>query len=270
MLLFLGLGFIVFENFTHAWYSGNFSWKPISWVKLFIFELFPSLYLLVGDSIENCFLLGSVGICLASLIALIGTGVPNAPANADCRFLVDFLVASADIRGNWGCVFFWFSLLGDGAVFSNVEDQASLDDVCCSGVSMSLFVGVLISFYSSDLNCIPLVGFICARFPPDFCPVCFAFFFLWLSCDCYCLSFLDIFLFLNMGCCGAFGFSMFKTIVNLVLFSARIYMQRTCLVVRVCKVHKSADWGQMRICHFLVFSVAYPMSAPKLCVWCVN
>ena len=47
-------------------------------------------------------------------------------------------------------VFFWIFNFGDGAMFSDVEEHSSLDDVICSGVAGCLVArsSLLVVFFS--------------------------------------------------------------------------------------------------------------------------
>ena len=72
-----------------------------------------------GESISNwsgVFLPSSCSL----LMALMGTGFPNALDSADWQFHVDFLNGSVEIAGG---VLFFFCLLGDGAISSDEADD---------------------------------------------------------------------------------------------------------------------------------------------------
>ena len=86
--------------------------------------------MLVGDSIENCFT-GDLGV---PHIAFIGTGFPSAPASTDWRLRPYFLVG-VKIFADSG-VFFLLARFGDGAVFSDVDDSESDDEL---DISLSNF-----------------------------------------------------------------------------------------------------------------------------------
>ena len=73
-----------------------------------------------------------------------------------CRLTQIFFVDTAEFFGSWGGVLFWFSLLGDGAVFSDVEDKFSLDDVCCFNVDSTPPNGIaslVCGLFSCPLSC---------------------------------------------------------------------------------------------------------------------
>ena len=78
----------------------------------------------------------------------IDTDFPCTSASVDCLFCANFLVGSMifSVAG----VFFWFILFGDGAMFSDVEEPSSLDDVICSGVAGCLVArsSLLVVFFS--------------------------------------------------------------------------------------------------------------------------
>ena len=117
-------GRIASRNFTHAWYSGDFSWKPISEIKMFkldftgveIFWLWQPTVLSVGDSNEN-FLYGDCTVFFTSVDAI---GFARAFAKVACLVRPDFLV---------GCfafllsgVHFLLTRFGNGTMFSEVDD----------------------------------------------------------------------------------------------------------------------------------------------------
>ena len=157
------------KNFTHAWKSGRFSRKPISCIKLVIFELFPSVCLKVGEPMPYYFFLYLDSFLMKFVECADWHRV--AYCSCQCRLTQVFFVDTAEIFGSWGGVFFWFSLLGDGAVFSDVEDKFSLDDVCCFNVDSTPPNGI--------------ASLVCGLFS---CPL--SCFFIGLSCVCSCFSFL--------------------------------------------------------------------------------
>ena len=108
---------------------------------------FPGV-LSVGDSIENRF----AGDWIT---------FPSASASVDCLARPDFLVGASCLAAS--NVFFLLARFGDGAVFSEVDDPESPDDVDVSLSDCFFWVSAVVD---SVWNFNPLVGVRCVAFPP--------------------------------------------------------------------------------------------------------
>ena len=110
-------------------------------------------------------------------------------------------------------VFFLFILFGNGAIFSEVDDPESLDD---NHVALS-------SYLDSDWTIIPLVGILGAGLLPVLFLVAFRL--VGLVCCFLRVSFSGSpdASSLNMGCCGALGFSISKKRKQVPILRADLY-----------------------------------------------
>ena len=212
----------------------------------------------VGGLIENCFT-SDLGV---SHIAFVGTWFPSAPASADWRLRPYFLIGAKVLAVS--VAFFLLASFGDGAVFSDVDDSESDDEL---DISLSNFrFGVVTGFVVFILNLFPLVG-VRWELPPVRFPVGIAFRLIGLSC-CFFRGYFVVRLvvpFRNMGCCGGFGDWISKKRKQSP-FSERIYRRysrwaKTAGMVRILK-----DKVRKHNRYFLVVLVVFLLFVPTLCV----